>query len=138
MARFPANKPDGSLTKTFPEVRNPGKLELSLEYGWSWGDANKGADSVAFMLLDAKGNGYEFEVHRTKAKWAVQWAKVADSSVAKNKTWAAEEIDATHASVRDGGGLSRLTITREADGSWRITGKDWNKGAGATVMFSDA
>ena len=137
VARFAANKPDGSLTKTFAEVSNPRKLTLSLDYGWGWGDADQGADSVSFMLLNAKGNGYAFEVHRTKAKWAVQWAKVANSIVAKDKTWASEDIDASHASVRDGGGLSRLTITREADGTWSIAGKDWNKGAGATVRFLD-
>ncbi|HEV3263521.1 MAG TPA: hypothetical protein VG013_42185, partial [Gemmataceae bacterium] len=137
VARFAAHKPDGSLTKTFDELKHPKKLTLSLEYGWGWGDAVQGADSVSFMLLDAKGNGYVFEVHRCKAKWAVQWGKVANSTPAKAKTWASEEIDATHASVRNGGGLSHLTITREADGVWSLTGKDWNKGAGATVKFTD-
>ncbi len=90
------------------------------------------------MLLDPSGNGYVFEVHRVKAKWAVQWGKAIKSIPARDKTWAREDIDASHASVRDGGGLSRLTITRDSDGSWRISSKDWNKGAGATVMFSDA
>ncbi len=137
VARFPANKPDGSLTKTFPEVRNPRKLVLALEYGWGWGDAAQGADAVGFLLLDAAGNGYAFEVHRTRARWAVQWARVSGGTPAKNKTWAPEDIDATHRSVRDGGGLSRLTITRAADGAWSITGKDWNRGAGATVRFTD-
>jgi hypothetical protein len=137
VARFAANKPNGSLTKTFPEVKNPKKLTLSLDYGWGWGDTDQGADCVSFMLVDAKGNGYAFEVHRSKAKWAVQWAKVADRTPAKDKTWASEDIDATHASIRNGGGLSRLTITRETDGAWSITGKDWNKGAGATVRFLD-
>src|SRR4051794_9227440 len=28
VARFPANKPDGSLTRTFAEVRNPRRLRL--------------------------------------------------------------------------------------------------------------
>ncbi|HEY7154312.1 MAG TPA: hypothetical protein VH575_10180 [Gemmataceae bacterium] len=137
VARFAAHKPAGSLTKIFKEIKNPRKLTLSLDYGWGWGDADQGADSVSFMLLDAKGNGYSFEVHRSKAKWAVQWAKVANSTPAKDKTWAREEIDATHASVRNGGGLSRLTLTREADGTWSITCKDWNKGTGATVRFLD-
>ncbi len=137
VARFAANKPDGSLTKTFPEVKSPAKLALSLDYGWGWGDAGQAADSVAFMLTDGKGDGYHFEVHRTKARWAVQWAKVAGGKPAKDKTWAPAEIDATHDSVRDGGGLSRLTVTRAADGTWSITGKDWNKGAGATVRFTD-
>jgi hypothetical protein len=138
VARFAANKPGGSLTKRFQEIKDPQRLTLSLDYGWGWGDTAQGADSVSFMLLDAKGNGYQFEIHRSKATWAVQWAKVADGHVANDKTWASEEIDATHASVRDGGDLSRATITREADGSWSIASNDWNKGAGATVRFSDA
>jgi hypothetical protein len=137
VARFPANKPDGSLTRTFAEVKNPRKLTLSLDYGWGWGDANQGADSVSLLLLDARGDGYAFEVHRTRARWAVQWARVARNTPARDKTWAPEDIDATHPSVRDGGGLSRLAITRDGDGVWRITGKDWNKGAGATVTFLD-
>jgi hypothetical protein len=137
VARFAANKPDGSLTRTFPEVKNPRKLTLSLEYGWGWGDAAQGADSVSFMLLDSKDNGYLFKVHRCKAKWAVQWGRVTGGAPSRDTTWAAEDIDATHTSVRDGGGLSRMTITREADGSWAITSKDWNKGAGATVRFID-
>jgi hypothetical protein len=137
LARFPAHKPDGSLTKTFLEVKNPRKLTLSLEYGWGWGDTAQGADAVSFMLLDVRNNGYVFEVHRTKAKWAVQWGKVANGTPAKDRTWAPEDIDATHPSVRNGGGLSRLTIAREADGTWTITGKDWNNGAGATVRFID-
>jgi hypothetical protein len=138
VARFAANKPDGSLTKTFAEIKNPKKLSLSLDYGWGWGDAGQGADSVSFMLLDPRSNGYLFEVHRVKATWAVQWAKVAGGVASDSKTWATEEIDATHASVRDGGGLSRLTITRESDEAWSIAGNDWNKGAGATVRFTDA
>ena len=78
VARFAANKPDGSLTKTFAEVKNPQKLTLSLDYGWGWGDAEPGRRLGRFMLLDARGNGYVFEVHRCKATWAVQWAKVAE------------------------------------------------------------
>jgi hypothetical protein len=138
VARFAANKPDGSLTKDFNEVKNPKKLTLTLDYGWGWGDANQAADGVSFMLLDARGNGYVFEVHRTRATWAVQWARVADGTPPKDKTWSATEIDATHASVRDGGGLSRLTITRESGGTWSMTGKDWDKGAGAALRFSDS
>src|SRR6185436_8600495 len=37
----------------------------------------------------------------------------------------------------DGGGLCRLTITREADGSWTIVGKDSNKSASTSVKFTD-
>jgi hypothetical protein len=68
----------------------------------------------------------------------VQWARVAGGTPPKEKTWAAEEIDASRKALRDGGGLGRLTITREADGSWRIVSKDWNQGAGAAVRFHDA
>ena len=137
VARFAANKPAGSLTKTFKEIKNPKTLTLSLDYGWGWGDADQGADAIAFMLLDAKGNGYLFEVHRVKANWAVQWAKVADNVRPKDNIWAPTEIDASHLSVRDGGGLSHLTITRQSDGTWAISSKEWNQGAGATVNFSD-
>jgi hypothetical protein len=137
VARFAANKPDGSLVKTFDEVKNPSKLNLSIDYGWGWGDVAQGADSVSSMLLDAKGDGYFFKIHRTKAKWAVQWAKVANGVPAKETTWAADEIDATRPSIRDGGGLSRLAITRETGGAWSIACKDWNKGAGAAVKFID-
>jgi hypothetical protein len=137
VARFAARKPAGSLTKTFPPVRNPQMLKLSLDYGWGWGDAGQAADSVAFMLLDAAGDGYLFEVHRCKARWAVQWAKVARGTPDKNRTWAPEEVDATHAAVRDGGGLSRVSVTRDGDGTWSIGSKDWNRGAGATLRFLD-
>ena len=58
VARFAANKPDGPLTKTFTEVKNPKTLALSLDYGWGWGGPEQGSDSVSFMLLDASGNGY--------------------------------------------------------------------------------
>lgn len=138
VARFAANKPHGSLTKTFAEIKNPPRLSLSLDYGWGWGDVSQPADSVSLMLLDAKQDGYIFEVHRCRATWAVQWAKVAAGTPPKDKTWAAEEIDASHPSVREGGGLSHLAITRESDGAWTISGKDWNQGAGATVRFTDA
>jgi hypothetical protein len=137
VARFPANKPNGALTKTFTEVKYPRKLTLSLDYGWGWGDTVQGADSVLFMLLDGRGNGYVFEIHRCKAKWAVQWGRVANGTPAKDKTWAPEEIDASRLSIRNGGGLSHLTITRDADGVWSLSNKDWNKGAGATVKFID-
>jgi hypothetical protein len=137
VARFAANKPAGSLIKTFRELKNPRKLTISLDYGWGWGDAVQGADSVSLMLADTRGDGYIFEVHRCKATWAVQWGRVAGGTPAQERTWAPAEIDASHASVRDGGGLSRLTVTRESDGSWSITSKDWNKGTGATVRFAD-
>src|SRR5436190_10418566 len=136
-ARFAAQRPEGSLTKTFDELRNPRKLTVSLEYGWGRGDAVQGADTIAFMLLDARGSGYVFEIRRARARWAVQWARVANGTPPRDKTWATDEIDASHASIRDGGGLSRLTISRENDGAWSISSRDWNKGAGATVRFND-
>jgi hypothetical protein len=138
VARFAANKPDGSLTRSFGEIKNPRKLTLSLDYGWGWGDARQPADAVSFMLLDPGGNGYLFEVHRCKATWAVQWGRVAGGTPLNDRTWAPAEIDASHAAVRDGGGLSRLTITRDPDGAWTVASKDWNKGTGATVRFVDS
>jgi hypothetical protein len=112
VARFAANKPDGSLSRTFDEVKNPKRLSLSLDYGWGWGAADQGSDAVSFMLLDAIGNGYDFEVHRCKATWAVQWARVANGAPPGNKNWAPEEIDASHASIRDGGGLRACEKTK--------------------------
>lgn len=139
VARFPANKQSGgALTKTFGEIKNPRTLTLSIDYGWGWGDANQPADAVAFMLLDTKGNGYAFEVHRCKAAWAVQMAAVKSGKPATDKVWAPAEIDATQPSVRDGGGLCRATLTREADGGWTFASRQWNRGAGAEVRFSGA
>jgi len=137
VARFAANKPDGSLMKSFSEIKKPRKLSLELDYGWGWGDAGQASDAVSFMLLDAKGNGYIFEVHRCKANWAVQWAKVDRGTPPQDKTWSPSEIDATQPAVRDGGGLTRLAITRDSDGSWTIASKAWNKGTGAAVKFTD-
>jgi hypothetical protein len=136
-ARFPARKPDGTLARTFPEVKDPDTLALALQYGWGWGDANQGADAVGVMLLDDRGNGYLFEVHRTKAKWAVQWAKVVAGTPAKEHVWAADEIDATRKAVRDGGGLARLEVVREPGGAWTVRGPDWNAGTGGAVTFAD-
>jgi hypothetical protein len=112
-------------------------MTLSLDYGWGWGDVGQGSDSVSFLLLDAKGNGYAFKFHRTKANWAVQWGKANGGTAPKEMTWAPVEIDVTHAAVHDGGGLCHADITRESDGAWTITSKQWNKGAGATVRFTD-
>jgi hypothetical protein len=66
VARFAANKPAGTLTKTFDEIKNP-QLSLSLDYGWGWGDAAQPADAISLMLLDVHGNGYVFEVTPRKA-----------------------------------------------------------------------
>lgn len=137
VARFGANKPGGELVRVFDEIKNPRKLSLTLEYGWGWGDADQGADSVSFMLLSAQRNGYVFKFHRCKANWAVQWARVTNGAPPKDMTWAPLDVDGTHAAIRDGGGLLHVAICRESDGAWSITGKDWNKGAGATVRFTD-
>ncbi len=61
-ARFAANKRDGSLTKSFVEIKNPKKLTVSLDYGWGWGDAGQAADAVSFMLLGPGENGYDEQV----------------------------------------------------------------------------
>ncbi|MBS0205778.1 MAG: hypothetical protein JSS49_22990 [Planctomycetes bacterium] len=137
LARFAANKPDGSLTYSFDEVRDVRGLELSLEYGWGWGDAAQGADGVSFMLLNGEGSGYFFRFHRVKANWAVQRATVADHKVPPETIWAPLEIDGTHAAVRDGGGLIRVKISRDASGNWMISSRDWNHGAGEAVFFND-
>lgn len=138
LARFAANQPAGTLTKSFATIQNPNKLTLSIDYGWGWGDAGQGSDSASFLLLDETDNGYAFKIHRCKARWAVQWGKSVHGAIPGEMTWAPMEIDATHSSVRDGGGLSRIVIHRESDGAWTVTSKDWNKGAGATVRFNDS
>jgi hypothetical protein len=138
VARFAANQPDASLIRTFSEIKNPKRLTLSLDYGWGWGDAGQAADAVAFMLLDARGDGYVFEIHRCKATWAVQWAKVTHGAAPADKVWAMEEVDASHPSVRDGGGLSHVTIKRESDGAWSIASQQWNEGKGGVVRFNDS
>lgn len=137
LARFAANRPDGTLTKDFDEIVEPHRLVLSLDYGWGWGDADQGADLVSFMLLNHQNDGYLFEIHRARAKWAVQWAKVTAGNVPDQKVWASEEIDATQPSVRDGGGLSRLVISRDSGGMWMIRCDRWNRGAGGAVLFQD-
>ncbi|MGD0090747.1 MAG: hypothetical protein ABSE73_12575 [Planctomycetota bacterium] len=137
VARYPAHKPAGKLTKIFDEAKDPKRLELSLDVGWGWGDAGQGSDAVEFLLLDAQGNGYVFHVGRANANWAVQWAAVQNNEVHGDRHWAPGTIDGSHPSVRDGGGLERVTVTREGDGSWTLASKEWNKGAGGSVKFND-
>lgn len=137
VARFPAKQPEGTLAKTFAEIKNPKMLALSMDVGWGWGAADH-VEGASFMLLDAAGSGYVFSVQRGgKGNWAVQWAQVVNSAVPKDKTWAAEPIDCTWTAIRDGGGMQRLTLTRDIDGNWAFGSKDWNQGAGATVKFTD-
>jgi hypothetical protein len=140
VARYPANQPadqpDGTLTKTFDEIKNPQKLVLSIDVGWGWGKPNH-ANPVAFMLVDDEGNGYVFQTNRAKASWAAQWAPVKDGRPPVQKTWATEPIDATHASIMNGGGLERLNVTRDAKGRWTFSCKDWNLGEGGSIEFTD-
>lgn len=138
VARFAANKPDGSLTRSFAKIDDPARLTLSLNYGWGWGDAGQQADAVAFQLLDGQRNGYLFEIHRCKTTWAIQWGRVADGKPSGNNVWAPIEIDATQAAVRDGGGLGTVTITREAGGTWTMSSPGWNGGRGGGITFTDA
>jgi Glycosyl hydrolases family 16 len=136
VARFPARKPEGALTKTFAELHNPKSLNLSLDVGFGWGAADH-AEGAHFMLLDAQGNGYVFATQRANAKWAVEWAPVTGGKPPKDRTWAPENIDATQTAIRDGGGMEHLTLTRDVGGNWTFTSQNWNKGAGATLKFSD-
>jgi hypothetical protein len=136
VARFPARTPAGRLTKTFGQIKNPTKLELSFDIGWGWGAADH-SQATGVMLLDNRGNGYIFETQRAKATWAVQWAPVTGDAIPQNKNWASDVIDCTQPAIRDGGGMQRLTITRDIDGNWTFSGSGWNKGAGATVKFTD-
>jgi hypothetical protein len=138
VARMAARSGAGKLTKTFDAVKNPKNLTLSLDIGWGWGAADKGDDCSEFMLLDARGDGYIFHIQRWKAKWAVQWAPVEEYEAPKNKRWAATDIDCTRKAVRDGGGMMRIVVTRDADANWTIGSKDWNDGAGGEVKFTDA
>lgn len=137
MARFAANRPAGTLTHTFTSVRNPARLTLDLDYGWGWGDAAQGADSIAFQLLNAEGSGYAFKIHRTRARWAVQWGRAVKGQPPREMTWAARDIDATWRSIRDGGGLTRVTLSRDSDGTWTLSNRDWDGGHGAAVRFID-
>jgi hypothetical protein len=135
-ANPPADHPDGTLTKTFDEVKDPKKLTVSVDVGWGWGGENH-AQGTGFMLVDAKGNGYVFMVMRAKGKWAVQYAPVANSTVPKDKSWAQEDVDTMQPSIRDGGGMQTLVVTRDDQGNWTFSSKNWNKGAGGTVKFTD-
>jgi len=137
VARYAANKPAGALTKTFDEIKNPKELVLSLDVGWGWGKADH-SHHISFMLLDDRGNGYVFVVARAKGKWAAQWAPVTNNKPPKDKKWATEDVDTTHPAILDGGGMQRLTVTRDVNGNWTFAGKGWNQGAGAALKFTDA
>ena len=112
------------LIRKFPALANPTSLTLTFDAGWGWGAPGQGSDSLAVMLLDDDGNGYDFEVHRTKATWAAQWAKVTKYVPAKTN-WSPAEIDASQPSVMDNGSLQTFTITRDANGAWQFSGAKW-------------
>jgi len=126
-------RPDG-----FPDqgpllsLRNPKRLTLlPLDYGWGWGDGRPGgADAVSFMLLDPKGNGYLLRSPTVpRRRGPCSGGKVASGlPVRPGRPGRQRRLTPRTPSVRDGGGLSRLSIVRESDGAWSITGKDWNKG----------
>ena len=134
---FPPGVKEGSKAYEFPDVLNPHRLGISLDYGWRWGADGQASDSISFKLLNDSGNGYVFKVHRVKSAWAVQWGKIIDGE-AQRFTWSRAVIDATQPSVEDGGKLYNLEIVRNSDGSWSITGEDWNSQAGAEVLFVDS
>jgi hypothetical protein len=136
-ANQPLDEPDGTLTKTFDEIKNPQKLELSIDAGWGWGGADHTDAGVAFMLLDDNDNGYVFLATRAKAGRAAQWSLVKNGRAPGQKNWAPEPIDARRASIMDGGGLEHLTVTRDDKGHWTFSSKDWNKGQGGRVEFTD-
>lgn len=140
VARFPANKPEeGKLIKTFEEVNDPKVLKLSLDYGWGWGAEDQGADSVSFMLLDSKGNGYIFSIGRWKARWCLQYGVVKEGIIPKEKIWAPVDMDFTLKSLHDPNfdGLGNVVVTREKGGKWTIYGKRWNKDKGGKWEFTD-
>ena len=128
VARFRGQSTGRNIDSRLSGDRHPRTLTLALDYGWGWGDANQGADSVSFLLLNAEGNGYAFKIHRCKATWAVQWGRATQGAAPKDMNWATVDIDATHTAVRDGGGLTRVTIRREPDATWTIRNPDWNRG----------
>jgi hypothetical protein len=136
VARFAANKPAGTLTKTFPPINNPKNLDLSLDIGWGWG-ARDHSQGIGVMLLDDRGNGYVFMSARAKANWGVQWAPVQNNKVPDNKNWAPAVIDTTQAAIRDGGGMQRVTVARDINGNWTFASKSWNQGAGGEFKFTD-
>jgi len=116
------------LVRKFPAVTSPTSLTLTFDAGWGWGAANQSSDDFNIMLLDDDGNGYVFNVHRAKEKWAAQWGAVKAYVMPDTLNWSPTEIDATQASVIDGGNLQTFTITRDANGAWQFSGAKWTGG----------
>ncbi len=134
VAKFPANGTSaGTLIKKFDALNNPASLKLTFDGGFGWGGPNH-AQGLAVMLLDAKDNGYIFNIARAKANWAVQWGKVVKLGYNDPLNWAPAEVDTTQTSVMDGGGLRTFTITRDATGKWTFNGEGWT---GGPVTFTD-
>jgi hypothetical protein len=126
-AFFGAYKPTDTqlLIHKFPAVMKPQNLTLTFDAGWAWGIKAQGADAFQVFILDDDGNGYDFEVHRTNASWAAQWAKVAKYAVSTKPVWGNVAIDATQTAILDGGGLQTFTITRDQHGAWSLSGAKW-------------
>jgi len=138
VCRVKANQPEeGKLIKSFEKIKEPKVLKLSFDYGWGWGSADHGPDSVQFMLLNENKNGYIFSIGRTKANWALQFAAVKGGVISKDGKWIGRDNDFSHPSVLDGGGLANVVIIREKGGKWTIKSKDWNNGKGGETEFSD-
>ena len=134
LARFPGRGSDiGDLIKSFPALANPQSLQLTYEAGWGWGPENAG-DSLLVMLLDDKGNGYVFDVHRTAATWALQWGKVTEGAYKSPLNWAKDKIDGKQKAILDGGGLLKFTVTRDANGNFELSCDKWASGK---LAFSD-
>ena len=67
----------------------------------------------------------------------MQWARVAKGQPSNEKPGRPRRSTPRTPPSATAAGLSRLTVTRDADGSWTIADKDWNHGAGGTVTFTD-
>jgi hypothetical protein len=126
-AYFGAYKGDDKqlLIHKFPAAMKPQDLTLTFDAGWAWGQKDQGADAFQVFILDDNGNGYDFEVHRTNAAWAAQWALVTAYKISNKEAWGTAAIDATQAAVLDGGGLQTFTIKRDSHGSWSLSGANW-------------
>jgi hypothetical protein len=117
------------MIRKFTAVQSPQDLTLTFDGGWGWGQKDQGSDTIGIMLLNDEGTGYLFEVHRIKAKWAVQWHVVNKYELAKEANpqaqWSPGEIDASQTAVIDGGGLQTFTIKRDAKGTFSFSGASW-------------
>jgi len=135
VAVFAANgKTSGSLTKKFDATAGSGALTLTFDAGFGWGNKSH-VQKFQVMLLDADGNGYVFDVHRTKATWGAQWENVTKNGYNDPLHWAHTPIDTTQEAVVNGAGLRTFTVTRGATGNWTFNGDGWT---GGPLTFTDA